>query len=168
VPARRLKAQVEAAWPAEERDRRAITGCSRSGVHGATLRDTRTAYQRARSVLEVSRDAQKHAAISRLSRVLFGQEHRLAVMIAIARSDGLFCQQDLVAQLGLPAPSSIQGPLRDLRLAGLVQPLPDLGTRKVWLRRQESLAWDWVLELDEAVERQGHPMDSDSRPRASP
>ena len=69
-------------------------------------------------------------------------------MIAIARGDGLFCQQDLAAELGLPAPSSIQGPLRDLRLAGLVQRAPDMGSRRVWLRRSDSLVWRWVLELE--------------------
>lgn len=81
-----------------------------------------------------------------LSKVLFGQTHRLAVMVGIARSDGLFSPGDLAAELGYRAQSSIQDPLRDLETAGLIARLPKVGN-KVFFRRLDSRAWLWAEEL---------------------
>lgn len=82
-----------------------------------------------------------------LSRMLFGQALRLEVMIAIARSDGLVNLTDLATAIGVQNSSRIQKPLDDLKAAGLL--FEDTGgdSRRRWLRRSDSLAWQWVMEL---------------------
>jgi DNA-binding transcriptional ArsR family regulator len=81
-----------------------------------------------------------------LSRILFGQAHRLAVMFAIARGDGLFNPGDMSAELGFRAQSSIQDPLRDLEKAGLITRSPKVGTR-VFYTRNPSKVWPWIEEI---------------------
>jgi predicted transcriptional regulator len=94
--------------------------------------------------------------MQRLSKTLFGQRHRLEVMIAIAESDGLVNPGDLAEQLGFRAQSAVQAPLRDLTDAGLLMRLPTQGGR-VYLQRVESTAWQWSLELrDACVSTESH------------
>lgn len=81
-----------------------------------------------------------------LSRVVFGQAHRLVVMVGIARSDGVFSPGELAAELGYRAQSSIQDPLRDLEAAGLISRLPKVSGR-VYFKRADSKAWAWAEEL---------------------
>jgi len=87
------------------------------------------------------------AAVQRLSKVIFGQVHRLAVMVGIAHSDGIVNPGELAATLGFAAQSSVQGPLRDLEAAGLISRLPNSGG-KTFYRRNTSLVWDWVQQLE--------------------
>jgi hypothetical protein len=82
-----------------------------------------------------------------LSRTLFGQVLRLEVMIAIAKSDGLVNLTDLAAAIGIQNSSRIQKPLDDLKTAGLLTEHTASDSRRRWLRRSDSLVWQWVLEL---------------------
>lgn len=76
---------------------------------------------------------------------MFGQKHRLAVMAAIAQSDGLVNPTDLAADLGFRAQSAIQQPLRDLTTAGLITREDGMG--RVYYRRNAHALWDAALEL---------------------
>ncbi|EWT03869.1 hypothetical protein N864_17545, partial [Intrasporangium chromatireducens Q5-1] len=80
------------------------------------------------------------------SKMVFGQTHRLAVMLGVGRSDGIVSAGELAEALGFKAQSSIQDPLRDLERSGLISRLPKVGP-KVFYRRNESLAWEWAEEL---------------------
>ena len=64
------------------------------------------------------------ARVQKLSTVVFGQKHRLATMAAIAQGDGLVNPTDLAIELGFPAQSAVQIPLRDLAEAGLITRQP--------------------------------------------
>src|SRR4051812_14826912 len=94
--------------------------------------------------------------LQELSKSLFGQVHRLAVMVVIAKSNGQVNPTDLANELQLPQ-SALQAPLRDLTDAGLLA-RQDRGGRRNIYQRAESKAWDWVLDLEaqaEAAERRG-------------
>ena len=80
-----------------------------------------------------------------LSKCLFGQVHRLDVMLAIADAHGGITATDLAEQLQLPQ-SALQAPLRDLLDAGLLVRDGLRGSRKVF-RSVPSLGWDWACEL---------------------
>ena len=80
-----------------------------------------------------------------LSRVVFGQKHRLAVMAAIARSDGLVNPSDLAIELGFAAQSAIQQPLKDLTAAGLISRQDGMG--RVYYRRNPHTLWQAAVEL---------------------
>lgn len=90
-------------------------------------------------------------ALQELSKTLFGQQHRLAVMIAIAKGDGIVNPGDLAAALQFRAQSSIQNPLRDLEAAGLITRAPTSAGR-TYYRRNDSLAWAWVIELAQRLD----------------
>lgn len=83
--------------------------------------------------------------VQTLSSVVFGQKHRLAVMAAIAQSDGLVNPTDLAADLGFRAQSAIQQPLRDLTTAGLITREDGMG--RVYYRRNAHGLWAAALEL---------------------
>lgn len=83
--------------------------------------------------------------VQELSRIVFGQKHRLAVMAAIARSDGLVNPSDLATELGFQAQSALQQPLKDLTAASLLTRQDGMG--RVYYRRNPSLLWDATLEL---------------------
>lgn len=83
--------------------------------------------------------------VQELSRVVFGQKHRLAVMAAIAQSDGLVNPSDLATELGFPAQSAIQQPLKDLTAAGLLTRQDGMG--RVYYRRNQHSLWAAALEL---------------------
>jgi hypothetical protein len=83
--------------------------------------------------------------VQELSRVVFGQKHRLAVMAAIAQSDGLVNPSDLAVELGFPAQSAIQQPLKDLTAAGLLTRQDGMG--RVYYRRNQHSLWDAAIEL---------------------
>lgn len=84
--------------------------------------------------------------MERLSKVVFGQIHRLAVMAWIAESTGVINPTELAADLGLAAVSAIQNPLRDLVEAGLLLRLPTTAG-KTYYERVESSAWSFAREL---------------------
>jgi hypothetical protein len=85
-----------------------------------------------------------------LSRVLFSQTHRLAVMLGVARGTKEFFLSDLAADLGFQNLSSIQDPIRDLELANLITRLPKV-SNKVRFRRNASAAWRWARELGDTL-----------------
>jgi DNA-binding HxlR family transcriptional regulator len=87
-----------------------------------------------------------------LSKVVFGQKHRLAVMVAIARGDGIVNPGELAIELNFPAQSALQSPLRDLQQAGLITRVPQTAG-KTYYRRKDSAAWAWALELLEQALR---------------
>ena len=88
--------------------------------------------------------------VQKLSRVLFGQTHRLAVMLGIARGPRAFMLSDLARELGFENLSSIQDPIRDLEDAGLIERLPRVSNR-VRFQRNSSLVWRWVKQVGEDV-----------------
>lgn len=83
--------------------------------------------------------------VQELSSVVFGQKHRLAVMAAIAQSDGVVNPTDLAADLGFRAQSAIQQPLKDLTTAGLITREDGMG--RVYYRRNQHAIWEAVVEL---------------------
>lgn len=83
--------------------------------------------------------------VQELSRIVFGQRHRLALMAAIAQSDGLVNPSDLTVELGFSAQSSIQKPLRDLTDAGLLTREDGMG--RVYYRRTPHALWQAALDL---------------------
>jgi hypothetical protein len=83
--------------------------------------------------------------VQELSAIVFGQKHRLAIMVAIARSDGLVNPTDLAVELEFPAQSALQKPLQDLTAAGLLTRQDGMG--RVYYRRNPHTLWDAALEL---------------------
>ncbi len=80
-----------------------------------------------------------------LSAIVFGQKHRLAIMAAIAQSDGLVNPTDLAAELNFAAQSAVQQPLKDLTAAGLIT--REEGVGRVYYRRNPHTLWDAALDL---------------------
>ena len=98
------------------------------------------------------------AALRAVSRAAFGQQYRLEVMLAIAESDdGLVCLTDLAAALRLPV-SNVQGALKSLVATGLLTEMPTGGSKRKFLLRNSSAAWEWAREMRRAIE--GHGMRS--------
>jgi hypothetical protein len=85
------------------------------------------------------------ARVQKLSTVVFGQKHRMATMAAIASGDGLVNPTDLAVELGFPAQSAVQAPIRDLTEAGLITRQDGMG--RVYYRRNPHPIWDAALEL---------------------
>jgi DNA-binding transcriptional ArsR family regulator len=83
--------------------------------------------------------------VQELSAIVFGQKHRLAVMAAIAQSDGLVNPTELAAELGFGAQSALQKPLHALTNAGLLTREDGIG--RVYYRRNEHAIWAAALEL---------------------
>ena len=83
--------------------------------------------------------------VQELSRIVFGQKHRLAVMAAIAQSDGVVNPTDLAHELGFKAQSAIQQPLHDLTTAGLLTREDGMG--RVYYRRNPHTLWAAAIEL---------------------
>nr|WP_230589291.1 MarR family transcriptional regulator [Mycobacterium kansasii] len=85
--------------------------------------------------------------VQELSEIMFGQRHRLALMVAIAQSDdGIVNPTELAEALGMRAQSSLQAPLKRLVDAGLITRISGIEGR-VYYRREESQAWGFALEL---------------------
>ncbi|WAJ48036.1 MarR family transcriptional regulator (plasmid) [Mycobacterium sp. Aquia_216] len=83
--------------------------------------------------------------VQELSAIVFGQKHRLAVMAAIAQSDGLVNPSDLAAALDFRAQSTLQQPLKDLTAAGLITREDGMG--RVYYRRNPHSLWGAALDL---------------------
>jgi DNA-binding MarR family transcriptional regulator len=93
-------------------------------------------------------------AVRSLSKAVFGQELRIAVMVAIGESDGVFTLTNLAERLGVYSLSLIQKPLKSLEDAGLIERMPSAGSRSVYFRRDESSsAWKFASELLERAMR---------------
>ena len=82
----------------------------------------------------------------RLSKTVFGQVHRLAIMKAIADSNGRVNPTELAQQLGFASQSALQASLRDLVEAGLLERRPNDGGR-TYYDRADSTAWAFAQEL---------------------
>ena len=89
------------------------------------------------------------AAVQNLSKIVFGQKNRLAVMVAIAESDGVVSPGELAVQFGFPAQSAIQQPLRDLQEADLIRRVDAVAaSRATFYRRNDaSAAWELARQL---------------------
>ncbi len=87
--------------------------------------------------------------------MMFGQKNRLAVMLAIAESEGVFTPTELTQRLGLTHQSMIQSPLKDLQDAGLITRMESpLSDRSTYYRREDgSSAWALARELAESAMR---------------
>lgn len=93
-------------------------------------------------------------AVRHLSKVMFGQEMRIAAMVAIGESDGLFTLSTLADLLQLRTLSLLQKPLKSLEDAGLIERMPNVGTRSVYYqRREDTSAWKFASELAEQAMR---------------
>jgi predicted transcriptional regulator len=92
----------------------------------------------------------KPTARQRLSKALFGQLHRLDVMIAIMESDGYVSPTYLSERLHLPQ-SALQAPLRDLLAGGLLEYV-DVRERRNIYKAADSLVWPWIDELKQLAE----------------
>lgn len=99
-------------------------------------------------------------AVRSLSKAVFGQELRIAVMVAIADSDGIFTLTDIAEKLGL-FPSHVQVPLKSLEATGLIERMPKAGSRYVHFRRNDaSSAWTFARELfEQAITSVKSPID---------
>ena len=82
-----------------------------------------------------------------MSRQVFGQAHRLELMLAVGRSDdGIVCLTELAKALDVSV-SSLQKPFQSLVHARLISPLPDVDSRYRFYARNPSAAWLWAEEL---------------------
>jgi DNA-binding transcriptional ArsR family regulator len=108
------------------------------------------------SIVGVSRAGSD--AVRSLSKAVFGQELRIAVMVAIGESDGLFTLTNISERLGLYSPSLIQAPLKSLEAAGLIERMDRVDSRSVHFRRNDaSSAWKFASELFEQATREVQP-----------
>ena len=83
------------------------------------------------------------------SKLVFGQEHRLAVVLFIARlpPGGTFTLSELASALGVGM-SSLQRPLDAIEQAGFVEKLNrSAGAPRRPYRRSDSLLWEFAEEL---------------------
>ncbi len=102
--------------------------------------------------------------LRQLSRVLFGQAHRLSVMVGIARGGKEFALSELADELGFEYLSSIQDPIRDLEASELISRIPKVAN-KVRFRKNKSYAWKWAEELASRYPEQGLAGSMISMPR---
>lgn len=92
-------------------------------------------------------DFKEREALRRLSRTVFGQEHRLELMLAIREAeDQIVTLTELASSLGLSA-SSLQRPFHALVAGGLLTLLPAEPSRYRYYQANKSAAWDWAVEL---------------------
>ncbi|GAA2887547.1 helix-turn-helix domain-containing protein [Microbacterium esteraromaticum] len=91
------------------------------------------------------------AELRAVSRVAFGQAHRLELMLAVmASEDGLCTLTELARRLNVTM-SSLQRPFQALVDLGLLTELPDTGTRFRYYARNPSSAWQWAADLSATV-----------------
>jgi DNA-binding transcriptional ArsR family regulator len=82
-----------------------------------------------------------------MSKLLLGNQDRLEVGVAVARSkDGLVNATDLGLELGLAQPR-VRNQLVVLEKAGLLDRMLKSGDLKQWFQRRESHYWEACLEL---------------------
>lgn len=87
-----------------------------------------------------------------VSRAAFGQAYRLEAMLAITDvSDGVVDLSSLALSVGVTA-SNLQGAVRSLVATGLLSELPRGDSRRKYLLRNPSPAWEWAHELGELAE----------------
>ncbi|QEM43578.1 MarR family transcriptional regulator [Mycolicibacterium grossiae] len=95
------------------------------------------------------------AALRRRSRVAFGQDYQLEVMLLVADAEGVVHQKAVAAELGL-SPSNVQTPWDRLVDLGLLTfELRDKGRHKCF-KRARSSGWEYARELAGSL-WQSHP-----------
>ncbi len=96
---------------------------------------------------EVPSSAVDLSNLKRLSRIAFGQDYRLAVILEIVRSEsGRVTQSGIAQSLGVSS-SSIQKAFHDLVDLGLLVLEFEEGQRLKFFVRQDSSLWSWAAEL---------------------
>lgn len=85
-----------------------------------------------------------------LSKVVFGQEYRLELMLAISGGERVVTLGGLATLLGV-SPSSIQMPFHALVAAGLLQPVRSNDSRRKFYQAAPSAAWQWAAEMSERL-----------------
>jgi hypothetical protein len=84
-----------------------------------------------------------------MSKLLLGNQDRLEVGVAVARSDdGLVNATDLGLELGIAQPR-VRNQLIAFERAGLLSRMPKSGAVKLWFQRRTSPFWDVCLVLYE-------------------
>lgn len=84
-----------------------------------------------------------------MSKLLLGNQDRLEVGVAVARSeDKMVNATDLGLELGIAQPR-VRNQLIALEKAGLLDRIPKSGDVKQWFRRRESPFWKACLVLYE-------------------
>ncbi|WP_347346216.1 hypothetical protein [Microbacterium sp.] len=97
-------------------------------------------------------DGVEVTAIRELSRIVFGQDYRLELMLAIRTlQEEVVTLGELAIALRVPV-SSLQKPFHSLVRAGLLTPLPSDDSRRKFYGVAKSSAWDWAEELAQRVE----------------
>lgn len=91
------------------------------------------------------RSSKEYARLRQRSKLLFGNQDRLEVLVAIARSpDGLVNATDLQWEIGI-AQSRVRSQLISLARVGLLSASQVGGKR--WYKRRNSPIWDAALAL---------------------
>lgn len=91
-------------------------------------------------------------ALRLVSKVAFGQSHRLELMLAIAQiEDGVCTLSELASVLQVPV-SSLQRPFDSLIDLSLVSVVPSGDTKYRHYLRNDGPAWRWADELSIGVE----------------
>lgn len=84
-----------------------------------------------------------------MSKLLLGNQDRLEVGVAVARSeDGMVNATDLGSALGIAQPR-VRSQLVALEKAGLLARMPRAGDMKQWFQKRESCFWNVCLMLYE-------------------
>ncbi len=82
-----------------------------------------------------------------MSKIAFGQTHRLELMLAIrGADDGLCCLSDLALVLNVPL-SSLQRPFDALIELDLIRAIPSGDSKNKFYIQTPSPAWDWAESL---------------------
>jgi hypothetical protein len=92
-------------------------------------------------------------ALREHSRLMFGQQHRLAVMLVIAQTTAPFTLSDVSSSVGAKHPSSLQGAMKTLHTAGLIRDVRSPAKERLY-DRVESHAWQFAQELYERLRGQ--------------
>jgi DNA-binding IclR family transcriptional regulator len=113
--------------------------------------------------------AEERAQLKAVSRVLFGQEQRLLVILAIAAwGKKPFTLTDLKRELSLEYASALQRPLADLVAAGYVRPEPPIAASRFRpYSRVESLLWGLGEEVLAGIRARAEPI-ADDRASVTP
>ena len=91
-------------------------------------------------------------ALRHVSKVAFGQEHRLELMLAIAASEDGVCSLTELADTLQVRASSLQRPLDSLVELSLLSIVPTGDTKYRHYLRNDGPAWEWARELATGVE----------------
>ena len=92
-------------------------------------------------------DADAVKARRDISKLAFGQQYRLELMLKVLDSDDGFFTLTAMSNALETAASNLQGPVESLLALGLISRLPTADELGVHYLRNEGAGWDWALEL---------------------